>query len=71
MLVDVRAEYHTFGYRLSPLLCGVLLNAVQRLSVIRVKNCSNWSRGSRAKRIVLSGSFGMHDRIRFSGEALC
>jgi hypothetical protein len=71
MLVDVKAEYHTFGCRLSPLLCGVVLNRVQRLSVLHATSCFNWSRGRRATREDLLVSIGMHNRLRFSGEALC
>ncbi len=71
MLVDVKTEYHTFGCRLSPLLCGLLLNRVQRLSAIGAKICFNWSRGRRDSLASLLGFAVMHYRFRFSGEVLC
>ena len=71
MLVNVKAEYHTFGCRLSPLLCGLWLNRVQRLSAIDGKSCFNWSRGRRGNREAFLISSVMHYRLRFSGEVLC
>lgn len=71
MLVNVKTEYHTFGCRLSLLLCDLLLNRVERLSAIDVKSRFNRSRGSRDLKAILSSFFVMHNRLRFSGKVLC
>ncbi len=70
MLADVKTEYHTCGCRLSPLLCGLLLNRVQRLSALDVKSRFNWLRGSRGIRVSLSSFYAMHYRLGLSGKAL-
>jgi hypothetical protein len=50
------------------LLCGLLLNRVQRLSAIDVKSRFNWSRGSRDIGASLSSFYAMHYRLRLSGK---
>jgi len=70
MLADVKTDYHTFGCRPSPLLCGLITKQSSKTQWIRRQNCFNWSRGSRDIEDNLSSFYVMHYRLGFSGKVL-